>query len=115
MSLMPMLQQLHSDLAGVYAQVLRAVITADWLPLVAIWGLETDFGSYNGSFPTLRALATLAYSWRTILSMGVAAALICTHTGLPAIRPRPSAARRVRRASTGEGPTRRRNRVRAGW
>ena len=28
--------------------------------LVAIWGLETDFGSVNGSFPTLRALATLA-------------------------------------------------------
>ena len=33
------LQQLHSDLAGIYVQVLRAVITADWLPLVAIWGL----------------------------------------------------------------------------
>ena len=32
--------------------------------LVAIWGLETDFGSYNGSFPTLRALATLAYDCR---------------------------------------------------
>ena len=39
MSLMPTLQQLHSDLAGIYVQVLRAVITADWLPLVAIWGL----------------------------------------------------------------------------
>ena len=32
--------------------------------LVAIWGLETDFGSYNGSFPTIRALATLAYDCR---------------------------------------------------
>ena len=32
--------------------------------LVAIWGLETDFGSYNGSFSTLRALATLAYDCR---------------------------------------------------
>lgn len=32
--------------------------------LVAIWGLETDFGSFNGSFSTLRALATLAYDCR---------------------------------------------------
>lgn len=32
--------------------------------LVAIWGLETDFGSYNGSFATIRALATLAYDCR---------------------------------------------------
>ena len=32
--------------------------------LVAIWGLETDFGSFNGSFPTIRALATLAYDCR---------------------------------------------------
>ena len=32
--------------------------------LVAIWGLETDFGSYNGSFPTIQALATLAYDCR---------------------------------------------------
>ena len=32
--------------------------------LVAIWGLETDFGSYNGSFQTIRALATLAYDCR---------------------------------------------------
>ena len=32
--------------------------------LVAIWGMETDFGSYNGSFATFRALATLAYDCR---------------------------------------------------
>ncbi|ATQ67225.1 MULTISPECIES: lytic murein transglycosylase [Methylosinus] len=32
--------------------------------LVAIWGLETDFGSFNGSFATIRALATLAYDCR---------------------------------------------------
>jgi len=32
--------------------------------LVAIWGLETDFGSYLGSFPTIRSLATLAYDCR---------------------------------------------------
>jgi lytic murein transglycosylase len=32
--------------------------------LVAIWGLETDFGVNQGKFPTLRALATLAYDCR---------------------------------------------------
>ncbi len=32
--------------------------------LVAIWGLETDFGANQGSTPSLRALATLAYDCR---------------------------------------------------
>jgi lytic murein transglycosylase len=32
--------------------------------LAAIWGLETDFGAFNGSFSTIRALATLAYDCR---------------------------------------------------
>ena len=32
--------------------------------LVAIWGLETDFGSGLGSYPTFSALATLAYDCR---------------------------------------------------
>ncbi len=32
--------------------------------LVAIWGLETDFGAYLGDFPTVKALATLAYDCR---------------------------------------------------
>ena len=32
--------------------------------IVAVWGLETDFGAVNGSFPTLQALATLAYDCR---------------------------------------------------
>ncbi len=32
--------------------------------LVAIWGLETDFGAVLGNFPTIRALATLAYDCR---------------------------------------------------
>jgi len=32
--------------------------------LVAIWGLESDFGSNIGSFPTLRSVATLAYDCR---------------------------------------------------
>jgi lytic murein transglycosylase len=32
--------------------------------IVAIWGLETDFGAGNGNFPTIRSLATLAYDCR---------------------------------------------------
>jgi lytic murein transglycosylase len=32
--------------------------------LVAIWGLETGFGSDNGSYPTYSALATLAWDCR---------------------------------------------------
>jgi lytic murein transglycosylase len=32
--------------------------------VVAIWGLETDFGADIGRFPTIRALATLAYDCR---------------------------------------------------
>jgi len=32
--------------------------------LVAIWGLETDFGVNTGKFPTIQALATLAYDCR---------------------------------------------------
>lgn len=32
--------------------------------LVAVWGLETDFGAFLGSFPTIKALATLAYDCR---------------------------------------------------
>jgi lytic murein transglycosylase len=32
--------------------------------IVAIWGLETDYGAYLGDFNTVRALATLAYDCR---------------------------------------------------
>ncbi len=32
--------------------------------IVAIWGLETDFGANSGKFATIRALATLAYDCR---------------------------------------------------
>jgi lytic murein transglycosylase len=32
--------------------------------LVAIWGLETDFGVNIGKFPTIRSIATLAYDCR---------------------------------------------------
>ena len=32
--------------------------------IMSIWGLETDFGAYVGSFDTIRSLATLAYDCR---------------------------------------------------
>jgi lytic murein transglycosylase len=32
--------------------------------IVAIWGLETDFGADNGNFPTIHSLVTLAYDCR---------------------------------------------------
>jgi lytic murein transglycosylase len=32
--------------------------------LVAIWGLETDFGAFLGNFSTVRSIATLAYDCR---------------------------------------------------
>ena len=32
--------------------------------IVALWGLETDFGSFMGKFQTIRSLATLAYDCR---------------------------------------------------
>jgi lytic murein transglycosylase len=50
-----------------YGSVLGRIEQAYGVPgevLVAIWGLETDFGVNIGKFPTLRALATLAYDCR---------------------------------------------------
>lgn len=32
--------------------------------IVALWGLETDFGADNGTFPVIRSVATLAYDCR---------------------------------------------------
>ena len=50
-----------------YGSVLSRVEETYGVPgevLVAIWGLETDFGVNIGKFPTLRSLATLAYDCR---------------------------------------------------
>jgi lytic murein transglycosylase len=47
-----------------YGSVLSRIEQAYGVPaevLVAIWGLETDFGVNIGKFQTLRSLATLAY------------------------------------------------------
>src|SRR5712672_4480429 len=50
-----------------YGSVLGRIEQSYGVPgevLVAIWGLETDFGVNTGKFPTLRSLATLAYDCR---------------------------------------------------
>ena len=50
-----------------YGSVLSRIETAYGVPgevIVAIWGLETDFGVNNGKFQTVRSLATLAYDCR---------------------------------------------------
>lgn len=50
-----------------HASLLSRIEQAYGVPgavLVAIWGLETDFGAYLGNTPTLRALATLAFDCR---------------------------------------------------
>ena len=50
-----------------YGSVLSRVEETYGVPgevLVAIWGLETEFGVNIGRFPTLRSLATLAYDCR---------------------------------------------------
>jgi lytic murein transglycosylase len=50
-----------------YASVLSRIEQQYGVPgavVVAIWGLETDFGADNGHFPTIRSLATLAYDCR---------------------------------------------------
>ncbi len=62
----PRLQR-GSDKLKQYGSVLSRIEEAYGVPgevLVAIWGLETDFGVNTGKFPTMRSLATLAYDCR---------------------------------------------------
>jgi lytic murein transglycosylase len=50
-----------------YAPVFSRIESEYGVPgpvIVAIWGLETDFGAVTGTFPTIRAVATLAYDCR---------------------------------------------------
>ncbi len=50
-----------------YAEPLQTIEQRYGVPgpiLVAIWGLETDYGAGLGSYPTFSALATLAYDCR---------------------------------------------------
>ncbi len=56
-----------ADKVRQYAGLLQRIESQYGVPgpvLVAIWGLETDFGAYIGNFSTIRSLATLAYDCR---------------------------------------------------
>ncbi len=56
-----------SNMLKQYGSVLGRIEEAYGVPgeiMVAIWGLETDFGVNIGKFPTIRSLATLAYDCR---------------------------------------------------
>jgi lytic murein transglycosylase len=56
-----------SNMMKQYGSMLSRIEESYGVPgeiLVAIWGLETDFGVNIGKFPTLRSLATLAYDCR---------------------------------------------------
>lgn len=56
-----------SNMLKQYGSALSRIEEAYGVPgevLVAIWGLETDFGVNIGKFPTIRALATLAFDCR---------------------------------------------------
>jgi len=62
----PRLQR-GANLMKQYARVFDRIEQQFGVPasiLVAIWGLETDFGANSGKVPTIRALATLAYDCR---------------------------------------------------
>src|ERR1700730_7820026 len=56
-----------ANLMKQYGSVLARIEQSYGVPgevLVAIWGLETDYGVNIGKFPTIRSLATLAYDCR---------------------------------------------------
>jgi lytic murein transglycosylase len=56
-----------SNVMKQYGSVLSRIEQSYGVPgeiLVAIWGLETDFGVNTGKFMTMRSLATLAYDCR---------------------------------------------------
>jgi lytic murein transglycosylase len=56
-----------SNMMKQYGSALGRIEQAYGVPgsvLVAIWGLETDFGANTGKFSTIRSLATLAYDCR---------------------------------------------------
>jgi lytic murein transglycosylase len=65
--MVPPRMQRGSNMLKQYGSVLSRIEQAYGVPgevLVAIWGLETDFGVNIGKFATIRSLATLAYDCR---------------------------------------------------
>src|ERR1700733_8940177 len=56
-------QKLLQQYSGVFARI-QQQFGVPGAVIVAIWGLETDFGVNTGKSPTIRSLATLAYDCR---------------------------------------------------
>jgi membrane-bound lytic murein transglycosylase B len=55
------------EMAVTHRNLLRTAESRYGVPpavVVAIWGLESNFGRFTGTYPTIRALATLAYDNR---------------------------------------------------
>jgi len=55
------------DQAVQHADLLNRIERAYGVPgpiMIAIWGLESNFGKFTGSYPTIASLATLAYDGR---------------------------------------------------
>lgn len=55
------------EMLRAHRPLLRKIEGAYGVPaplMVAIWGLESNFGSFTGTYPTIQALATLAYDNR---------------------------------------------------
>jgi membrane-bound lytic murein transglycosylase B len=53
--------------AARHAELLARIQTKYGVPapiMIAIWGLESNFGKFTGTYPTIAALATLAYDGR---------------------------------------------------
>lgn len=68
--LSPQRKQSAAAMAKTHAALLARIEEAYGLPpeiMVSIWGLESNFGSFTGSYPTVMALATLAYDGRRAL------------------------------------------------
>jgi len=56
-------RQLLAQYAPIFSRI-QAQFGVPGPVIVAIWGLETDFGANSGKFPTIRSLASLAYDCR---------------------------------------------------
>ncbi len=66
----PKVIQNANAVAAEHTSLLREVETAYGVPpnvLIAVWGIESNFGTFTGTRPTVAALATLAYDGRRAL------------------------------------------------
>ena len=70
-----------------HAQLLAGVASQYGVPagvLTAVWGLESNFGRFTGTYPTVRALATLAWdNRRALFRTELLAALRMIDQGVP--------------------------------